>query len=217
MKKILIGLIAISSIAMGADEISTPQTSSPTAKGTFSNRFGLSFANSGKETWDKDKYNLSDNDVFERGYVINYKLLYNATDRFRIGGELAYDNSKLSDYVKKIAFGDSSIQELMLGLAVEYDIYQGTDLSVYLTGIGGVVTGGLEITTKDDKGRTLNKEKFDASLYAKFGLGLRLNNGIGIEAGSKATSYKYSSENAIFKYKDTLYRQQFYAELNFTF
>ena len=213
MKKIILGLVALSAVSMAAQNNSElNSTSSRTMKGTFTNRIGLNYSTKGNESWDDSKSN-SDNKVFDDSFGLNYKLLYNVTNRFRFGGELAYDNSDFSDYVSENTIGDDRIGTLMLGVTTEYDFYQTNNLALYISGSLGAAASETE--AKDLL--SSQKETLKSNLYAKLGLGARFNNGIGLEAGSRAISYKYDLSGTTNDYSDKMYRQQFYFEANYTF
>ncbi|MGB6128262.1 MAG: hypothetical protein WBG30_05880, partial [Psychrilyobacter sp.] len=132
MKKIILGFVALSAISMAAQNDSEMNyQSSRTMKGSFTNRIGVNYASKSNENWDNDYRSNSDNKVFDDSFGINYKLLYNITNRFRLGGEFAYDNSKFSDYVTKNTIGDDNMDAFMLGFTTEYDFYQADSLALY--------------------------------------------------------------------------------------
>lgn len=195
MKKVLLGLFVLSAISMASTE-----------QGTFSNRIGINVANKGTEKW--DDINLDDN-IYDESFGINYKLLYNVTDRFRWGAELGYDVVAYSDEFSKVLDEDDDyIGLLTYGVTGEYDVYQNDQLSVYLTGSIGGAYNEYEVDVMIDK-LTLT-----AQAYAKLGLGTRFENGLGLEIGSKAVAYKLDSTHYG---SDDMTKQQYYFEANFTF
>ncbi|RUA06703.1 MAG: hypothetical protein DSY38_03875, partial [Fusobacteria bacterium] len=133
-KRILLGLLAVSAITMAA----TPQA------GTFSNRFGINYGTSASEKWDKE--DATPFDIHDDSYGLNYKLLYNVTDKFRWGGEVGYDNVNYSGDAKKYKFNDGdSAGVFLLGLALEYDLYHAQSMAFYLNGSLGVAANELKI------------------------------------------------------------------------
>jgi len=198
MKKVLLGLFAISAISMASTE-----------QGTFSNRIGFNVANKGTEEWDNsniDKH-LDDN-IYDESFGINYKLLYNVTDRFRWGAELGYDAVAYSDEYSKVVDTDGDyIGLLTYGITGEYDVYQNDQLSIYLNGsLGGAYNELTEYIY-------MSEVTLTAKAYAKLGLGARFQNGLGLEIGSKAVAYNLDS----YLVDEDMTRQQYYFELNFTF
>jgi outer membrane protein with beta-barrel domain len=201
MKKVLLGLFALSAISMASTE-----------KGTFSNRIGISVANKGNEKWDNSKLDsaMDDNNIYDESYGINYKLLYNVTDRFRWGAELGYETVAYSDeFSKLVDESDDYIGLLTYGVTGEYDVYQNDQLSVYLTGSMG---GAYNEYKYDALVETIT---LTAKAYAKLGLGTRFQNGLGLEVGSKAVAYELETDYLSFS--DDMIKQQYYFEVNFTF
>ncbi|MCS5422168.1 MULTISPECIES: outer membrane beta-barrel protein [Psychrilyobacter] len=196
MKKILLGLFALSAISMASTE-----------QGTFSNRVGINMANKGTEKW--DEIDLNDDNVYDESYGINYKLLYNVTDRFRWGAELGYDVVAYSDeFSKEFDTDGDYIGLLTYGITGEYDVYQNDQLSVYLTGSLGGAYNELEANI------ILEELTLTAKAYAKLGLGTRFQNGLGLEIGTKAVAYDLDTN---YSGSDEMTRQQYYFEANFTF
>ena len=199
MKKVLLGLFVLSAISMASTE-----------KGTFSNRMGINIANKGTEKWDNSAIDKNlDENVYDESFGINYKLLYNVTDRFRWGAELGYDALAYSDdFSKALDESDDYIGLLTYGVTGEYDVYKNDQLSVYLTGSIGGAYNEYEVDA------IIDKFTLTAKAYAKLGLGTRFENGLGLEIGSKAVAYELDSTN--FGSED-MTKQQYYFEANFTF
>ena len=220
MKKILLGLLALSAVSMASSVTSSPsgayatdqqQNQSATAKGTFTNRFGINYGTAGKEDSDDTKVLDPSDEFFDTSIGINYKLLYNVTDRFRWGGEVGYSSVDYNDDIKDQGIKvDDNIGLLMLGLTLEYDVYSGENLDVYLNWSLGGAFNETEFKTGSSTDSTLK-----AAAYAKVGLGLRLNNGLGFEIGRRGEGYVYEEE---LSNKDTtLMRGLTYFELNYSF
>jgi len=212
MKKILIGLLALSAVSMAASEgIATSQ--SATAKGTFTNRFGINYGLNASEKWDKKdetKY-----DIHDDSYGLNYKLLYNVTSKFRWGGEVGYDNVNYSSEAKKNDFNDGSSAGIFtIGFTGEYDLYQGSVAAMYINGSLGVAANELKMDKYADKDGGIHSTTLNARSYMKLGLGARFNNGIGLEVGERVIGYQLEGEGV----KDqVLTSSSAYFELNYSF
>ncbi|MGB6127369.1 MAG: hypothetical protein WBG30_01350, partial [Psychrilyobacter sp.] len=124
-----------------------------------------------------------------------------------------YDNSKFSDYVTKNTIGDDNMDAFMLGFTTEYDFYQADSLALYISGSLGAAASEIDVKNLFSN----QKETLKSNLYAKLGFGARFNNGIGLEAGSRAISYEYDISGTTNDYSDEMYRQQFYFEANYSF
>lgn len=212
MKKILLGLLVVSAVSMATSEVK-PVEESPSFASKLSHRIGINYDAKGSERWSSESkaYN-SKNKIFDDSMGFNYKLLYNVTDRFRWGGEVGYLNTRYTDELKNSAEVDSNVGSLMLGVAVEYDIYSGESVSIYVNASGGLSikeTTHITNTIQQDNA-TMKKQN-----YAKLGSGLRLNSGLGIEVGGRVERYRYKDFD---NDKDVSFtRVTPYFELNYSF
>jgi len=212
MKKVLLGVILLSTLSIAA----TPKA------GTFSNRFGISYNTKGSEKWDNTDTSANYGRFFDESIEVDYKLFYNITDRFRLGGELggSYDrySSSLKKHIEEHNI-DSKYKDgtgtALLGITGEVDLYKNKTLSIYFDGsFGGALS---KIKRK--------KSELKAKTYAKLGLGVRFTNGIGIEAGEKMISYDFDvkinetikGHDVSFSDNNKMKRMTTYFELNYTF
>jgi hypothetical protein len=145
--------------------------------GAITNKFTVSGFNSINNNF-KD---LKDRDGdLDGGSSFDYALMYNATDRFRIGGETGYRQINLSGQTAKDI--DDSVEGVRLGLIMEYDFYVNGPMRGYVTGSLGTMFGYTELTFGTEK------KKIETNGYSKLGLGLDYN-GFLVETGVEAVSF----------------------------
>ncbi len=173
MKKILLGIFALSTMVMANEK---------TEKGTFTNRIGISLGTKVIEDWNDHNSSFEDS-IFEDNIGINYKGLYNVTDRFRWGGEIGYDSI---GYEIPDSGNDGRIDTFTIGLTGEYDISQRDSYAIYLNSSIGFAFLDYELNQTDSYS-LYNVKKADISgkAYSKVGIGMRADNGFGVEAGLK--------------------------------
>ncbi|MCK5780702.1 MAG: hypothetical protein KAH04_06750, partial [Psychrilyobacter sp.] len=129
--------------------------SSAVAKETFTNRFGISYGLKGSESIDDKKVlDTEGNNLYNDSLGIDYKLLYNLTNKFRWGAEFGITNTTMSSESEKMLekkgyeLKQDSMITLMLGPTLEYDLYSGDYVSFYLNGSGGLSLGMQDATYK---------------------------------------------------------------------
>jgi len=142
----------------------------------------------------KDEKNR-DGDL-DGGYGLDYALMYNVTDRFRIGGETGFQQIKLGGQTAKDI--DDSVEGVKLGVIGEYDFYVNGVTRLYFTGALGVMGGSTEktqYTVNTTSGLKVDeqKTKIETNMYSKIGLGLDYN-GFLVETGLEAVSFTYTGK-----------------------
>jgi len=184
MKKgLLLGALLLIGTQAMADQGTTEKR-----YGNWTNKLTLTGAMQTSEDFGKID---TDGDALGSSTEIGYALMYNITNRGRLGFEIGYVNQNLEGTVKDL-LDTSTLDALKLGITGEYDVYSKDDMTIYLTGSFGALDGS--ITTKyelSNNGRVMNEYELSVQAYMQAGVGMTYK-GFLVETGIQAKSYKAS-------------------------
>jgi hypothetical protein len=202
MKKILLGILTISTIATANVEVVGEEATvvNPQLivnpiyeKGTWTKRLGLNYSPKGEESW-KTEDKPADYNVYNISFGLNMKLLYNVTNKFRMGLEAGYESMAYTEDLRKDIGVKNNIGMITLGPTLEYDIYQNSDLSIYLNTSGGFAYSKTSYKQTPKNGKQYT-DTLKANTYLKAGIGIRDVEGFGLEVGGRGILYKYEYLN----------------------
>jgi hypothetical protein len=183
MKKVLL----LGAILLIGTQAMANQGSSEKRFGNWTNKLTVTGAMQVNE--DTGEFNW-DGDAFGTSLEVDYALMYNITNRGRLGLELGYVNQDVKDGLKD-QMGTSTIDSMKLGIIGEYDVYSKDNTTIYLTGSFGAQSGSVTTTTINypDKGEF----KLETVSYVKLGVGATYKAFL-VETGVQGVAYKANAK-----------------------